>query len=220
MQARAMKVSDLYLVLYNLLSCAGWAYLLYLTVTSYFQLNLKPSQFWNQIGSKPFSVGPISFGGYGALHVIQSAAVLEVLHVAAGLVPSSLFANIMQVRAARRSVTRFIAFDHRHLAGRLPPHSGVGSHAPVKSFSGAFLSVRDMSASCVEKVYHVACRYLMVGSWALVEVPRYLYLGVNTVCKGTVGQPPAVLHVLRYNLFMLLYPTGITGEYLQARPSA
>jgi hypothetical protein len=92
-----MKVTDLYLVLYNLLSCAGWAYLLNLTVASYFQLNLKPSAFWNQIGSKPFAVGPVSFGGYGALHVIQSAAFLEVVHVAIGLVPSSLFANVMQV---------------------------------------------------------------------------------------------------------------------------
>ena len=92
-----MKVTDLYLVLYNLLSCAGWAYLLNLTFASYFQLNLKPSAFWNQIGSKPFAVGPVSFGGYGALHVIQSAAFLEVVHVAIGLVPSSLFANVMQV---------------------------------------------------------------------------------------------------------------------------
>ena len=55
----------------------------------------------------------------------------------------------------------------------------------------------------------------MVGSWALVEVPRYLYLAVNTVCKGLDMQPPLFLHFLRYNLFMLLYPSGISGEYLQ-----
>ncbi len=92
-----MKVSDCYLVLYNLLSCAGWLYILHLTFNSY-QLNLEPMQFWKQIGAKAFTVGPLSFGGYGALHVIQSAAILEVVHVAIGLVPSSLFANVMQVR--------------------------------------------------------------------------------------------------------------------------
>jgi hypothetical protein len=100
-----MKVSDAYLVLYNLLSCAGWAYILYLTTVSYFQLNLKPSAFWGLIGSKPFEIGSLSFGGYGALHVIQSAATLEVLHVATGLVPSSLFSNIMQVLTAALSLS-------------------------------------------------------------------------------------------------------------------
>lgn len=55
----------------------------------------------------------------------------------------------------------------------------------------------------------------MVGSWALVEVPRYLYLAVNTVCKSFDAQPPFPLHFLRYNLFAVLYPSGITGEYLQ-----
>jgi hypothetical protein len=58
----------------------------------------------------------------------------------------------------------------------------------------------------------------MVGSWALVEVPRYLYLAVNTICKSMRVQPPLLLHLLRYNLFMLLYPSGISGEYLQVPP--
>jgi hypothetical protein len=57
--------------------------------------------------------------------------------------------------------------------------------------------------------------YLMVGSWALVEVPRYLYLAANTALRSMDAQPPWILHFLRYNLFMLLYPSGITGEYLQ-----
>jgi hypothetical protein len=99
-----MKATDCYLVLYNLLSCAGWLHILNLTVSCYL-LDLAPSQLWKELGTKPFSVGPISFGGYGALHVIQSAAFLEVLHVAIGLVPSSLFANIMQ--ASSRTPVQF-----------------------------------------------------------------------------------------------------------------
>jgi hypothetical protein len=105
-----MKATDCYLVLYNLLSCAGWLYILNLTVSSY-MLNLEPKYFWRQVGLKPFAVGPVSFGGYGALQVIQSAAFLEVLHVAIGLVPSSLFANIMQA-SSRTASACFFAQSH------------------------------------------------------------------------------------------------------------
>jgi very-long-chain (3R)-3-hydroxyacyl-CoA dehydratase len=48
-------------------------------------------------------------------------------------------------------------------------------------------------------------------SWATVEVPRYLYYAVNLVAPQSV---PSTLTWLRYSLFMLLYPTGITGEIL------
>jgi len=53
--------------------------------------------------------------------------------------------------------------------------------------------------------------YLMVGSWAMVEVPRYLFYAVNLVTRKV----PYPLFFLRYNLFAVLYPTGITGELLQ-----
>jgi hypothetical protein len=139
-QQRTMKVTDLYLVLYNLLSCAGWAYILNLTIASYFQHNLKPSEFWSQIGAKPFVVGPVSFGGYGALQVIQTAAFLEVVHVAIGLVPSSLFANIMQVIATRAVVGRFSP-AHTLRAGWISPHVGLGALAPIGCISSALLSV-------------------------------------------------------------------------------
>lgn len=53
--------------------------------------------------------------------------------------------------------------------------------------------------------------YLMVLSWALVEVPRYLFYAVNLYSE-TVPYP---LFWLRYSLFAILYPTGISGELLQ-----
>jgi len=51
---------------------------------------------------------------------------------------------------------------------------------------------------------------LMVGSWAAVEVVRYLYFAVNQYTK----ELPYALLWLRYSLFMILYPSGITGELL------
>lgn len=58
---------------------------------------------------------------------------------------------------------------------------------------------------------------LMCFAWSLVEVPRYLFyiyseLGIT---------PPYALEWLRYSLFIVLYPAGITGEIgnlLQALP--
>ena len=48
-------------------------------------------------------------------------------------------------------------------------------------------------------------------SWATVEPPRYLYYTLSLL----YASPAAIPHPLtwlRYSLFMLLYPTGITGE--------
>ena len=44
-------------------------------------------------------------------------------------------------------------------------------------------------------------------SWGLVEVPRYLFYALNLV-----DAVPYPLFWLRYSLFAILYPTGITGE--------
>ena len=48
-------------------------------------------------------------------------------------------------------------------------------------------------------------------SWATVEPPRYLYYTLNLLYT-TPASIPYPLTWLRYSLFMLLYPTGITGE--------
>lgn len=63
----------------------------------------------------------------------------------------------------------------------------------------------------------------MVGSWALVEVPRYLFYAVKEVTEKVIPkvqcrfihQVPFPLFWLRYNLFVVLYPSGITGEIFQ-----
>ncbi len=56
---------------------------------------------------------------------------------------------------------------------------------------------------------------MMVGSWASVEVPRYLFYALNLLPQFSGAKMPYPLFWLRYSLFMVLYPTGITGELLQ-----
>jgi len=48
---------------------------------------------------------------------------------------------------------------------------------------------------------------LMVLSWSLTEIPRYLFYAWNLV-----GKVPFSLTYLRYSTFLVLYPTGISGE--------
>ena len=55
--------------------------------------------------------------------------------------------------------------------------------------------------------------YLCVASWALVEIPRYLFY---CAAVSTPGKPVnSLLFWLRYNLFIILYPSGISGELFQ-----
>ena len=49
--------------------------------------------------------------------------------------------------------------------------------------------------------------WLQINSWALVEVPRYLYFVLDRL-----NFCPPIATIIRYSLFLVLYPTGITGE--------
>jgi len=55
---------------------------------------------------------------------------------------------------------------------------------------------------------------MMAISWSLVEVPRYAFYVNNLVGPG--GQKSTLYPIfwLRYSLFAILYPTGISGEIL------
>jgi len=50
---------------------------------------------------------------------------------------------------------------------------------------------------------------MMVLSWSVVEIPRYAYYALNLIAPNSI---PSVITFLRYSLFMVLYPTGISGE--------
>jgi len=53
---------------------------------------------------------------------------------------------------------------------------------------------------------------LMILSWALVEVPRYMFYVSALITGDATKKTPYPLFWLRYSLFAVLYPTGITGE--------
>jgi len=49
----------------------------------------------------------------------------------------------------------------------------------------------------------------MVISWSITEIVRYGYFALNGI-----GIAPYFVKYLRYSLFLVLYPSGITGEVL------
>ena len=54
---------------------------------------------------------------------------------------------------------------------------------------------------------------LMILGWALVEVPRYSFYAVGILKGGDSSKTtPYALFWLRYSLFAVLYPLGISGE--------
>ena len=52
----------------------------------------------------------------------------------------------------------------------------------------------------------------MIFSWSLVEVPRYLFYLTAILTGDATKGTPYPLFWLRYSLFAVLYPTGISGE--------
>merc|ERR1719273_362190 len=79
----------------------------------------------------------------------------------------------------------------------------------VQVMSRIFL-VWVYSNNCLQSQIHWSL-YLMIGSWSTVEMPRYLFYAL----KSSAQKVPFWIFWLRYSLFVILYPTGITGEVFQ-----
>lgn len=68
-----------------------------------------------------------------------------------------------------------------------------------------------ISLICIEKakVYVNSAHAIVVLSWGLADFIRYAYYTVSLV---SANNPPRLLRWLRYNAFLLLYPSGTAGE--------
>jgi len=116
------------------------------------------------------------------LPYVQSLAVMEVVHALIGLVKSDAFTTFIQV-LSRMGVV-WLVLHLQSLAHVL------GSKSPVP-----------------KPVDYGWCYFGCALSWSLVEVPRYMFYALN-VYKIS----PYPLLWLRYSLFAVLYPSGITSE--------
>ncbi|KAH9942432.1 PTPLA-domain-containing protein [Epithele typhae] len=176
-----------YLVLYNVLSALGWAYLLARTAALVLGLDgaaapppsvpTGPLQQRLQAALPPALAAAVrrSQGAHAAVGwattVVQSAALLEVAHVVLRWVRSPLLTTLMQV------------------SSRLYLVWGVTYFFPLTHTNPLYAS--------------------MVLSWSLTEVVRYSFYAC-----ALLGTEPRALVALRYTLFYVLYPTGASSEAL------
>lgn len=142
-----------YLFLYNAACCIGWGLVLVSCVQHIKDKSIE--SLYNDVELN--------------LKIVQTAAVLEIIHAAIGFVKSPVATTAMQVFS--RVWTLW-----------------------------AVMHISPMSQTSL--FFTMACT-----SWALVEVPRYAFYAMNLL-----GSVPYPLFWLRYSLFAVLYPTGITGE--------
>uniref|UniRef100_A0A7S1YXL8 very-long-chain (3R)-3-hydroxyacyl-CoA dehydratase n=1 Tax=Trieres chinensis TaxID=1514140 RepID=A0A7S1YXL8_TRICV len=162
---------DLYLILYNGACCLGWAYVLSLAIPTAVSTGLSTVY---AAGSDDGEGGPGPLGNLAdALFYVQTAALLEIVHAALGLVRSPVFVTTLQVGSR---IAALYAITHS-------PESQVQFGAGM-----------------------------MIISWALVEVPRYAFYLAAIITGDATKKTPYPLFWLRYSLFAVLYPTGITGE--------
>jgi len=133
---------------------------------------------WSSIGYS-IIVEMCASGNYKILYhivekqllIFQTAAVLEILHAATGLVRSNPILTTFQV------FSRVIV-----LWGVIYP--------------------------IVKVQINLGCA-LLLFAWTITEMIRYSYYSFTLL-----GYLPSVLNYLRYTLFIVLYPIGVTGELL------
>ena len=162
-------LKDLYLIAYNLACCSGWAGILYVALPVVVGALLTDPATIGQALASVYATADLA----DVLFYVQTAALLEIVHAALGLVRSPVVVTALQVGsriAALFAITRSPDAQAQFGAG------------------------------------------LMILSWALVEVPRYLFYVFAIVSGDATKKTPFPLFWLRYSLFAVLYPTGITGE--------
>eukprot|EP00980_Cylindrotheca_fusiformis_P029983 scaffold24137_cov206-Cylindrotheca_fusiformis.AAC.2 len=159
-----MGPKDIYLILYNAFCCAGWALVLKSALTTV----AAGGSLSDSLASVYATEGLATFLTYS-----QSAALLEILHAAVGLVRSPVVVTALQ----------------------------VGSRIAALVAMNASESAQNQWGAGV-----------MIISWALVEVFRYMFYAAAIITGDSTKKTPYPLFWLRYSLFAVLYPTGITGE--------
>ncbi|XP_074595230.1 very-long-chain (3R)-3-hydroxyacyl-CoA dehydratase hpo-8-like [Brevipalpus obovatus] len=158
----ARKLSDsifakIYLILYNVAQLIGWGAILVEVIKHFSSGKINYAQLW--ANSRLY------------LSIFQTLQLIEVVHAAIKLVPSSPVTTFVQI------ISRIIV-----LWAILVP-------------------IKETTASV-----GVA---LILASWSIAESTRYLYYALNIV-----SLVPSLLTWCRYSFFILLYPSGVSGELI------
>ncbi|GIL43270.1 hypothetical protein Vafri_1057 [Volvox africanus] len=160
-----------YLFLYNAALVLGWGYCLYLTVDTILVKHGTTVDLWKVVELP--------------LKASQTAAIMEVVHSAVGLVRSPVAITGMQV------------------ASRLWILWGIINLAPSEATQGAMLLGSKLGDFQLQ--LNLAT---LLAAWSITEVIRYSFFAI----KEVVGSVPYAVLWLRYTTFIPLYPIGVASE--------
>lgn len=169
-----MGVKSAYLFLYNTALCAAWAYVLVLT-TRHSKTKGSNQERWDSIDTVWQAVEV-------PLKVAQTAAVMEVVHSAVGLVRSPVLITATQV--ASRLFVLWGVVDLVPEAHRRP--------LVLAQWGQTYLELSLLS---------------LLVAWCCSEIIRYSFFAFKEL-----GMQPYVLLWLRYTAFIVLYPLGVSSE--------
>ena len=145
------------LAVYNLVSAAGWGYILLCVISKY-----------------PLMGQPLFYESTkDIVTLVQCGAIMEIVNSLLGIVRSPIVTTVAQVLS------------------RLLIVVGIFQWLPETPACSSFAYITLLSA------------------WSITEVVRYLFYFFTLAFKSG---PPYVLILLRYNLFWVLYPTGVASE--------
>ncbi|KAF6254850.1 tyrosine phosphatase-like protein [Scenedesmus sp. NREL 46B-D3] len=177
--AQPLAMGNSYLLAYNAALAAGWGYVLFLTYKTVLQ-----EHGWTEEVFKAVEV---------PLKLSQTAALLEVVHAATGLVKSPVGITAMQV------------------ASRIWCLWGVVVPCASAVLPRGLLSPGQQAALGLPGWANINFISLMTA-WGCSEVIRYGFFAL----KEALGRPPYFATWLRYTGFIVLYPLGVSSELTMA----
>ncbi|XP_051005816.1 very-long-chain (3R)-3-hydroxyacyl-CoA dehydratase 2 isoform X1 [Acomys russatus] len=165
-------VATAYLVIYNVVMTAGWLVIAVGLVRAYLAKGSYHSLYYSI--EKP-------------LKFFQTGALLEILHCAIGIVPSSVVLTSFQVMSRV-----FLIWAVTHSVKERGPFQVCVNPGALPDFVQSEDSV-----------------LLFVIAWTITEIIRYSFYTFSLL-----NHLPYIIKWARYTLFIVLYPMGVTGELL------
>ncbi|XP_064517512.1 very-long-chain (3R)-3-hydroxyacyl-CoA dehydratase 2 isoform X2 [Pseudopipra pipra] len=151
------------------------------------------------------------------LKFFQTGALLEILHCALGIVPSSVVLTAFQVMS-RVFLTWAVTHSVKE-PGSMQSHLGrciAKCHKCSTLSKGLSAQVSSMvksrikfSHSFMELVQTEDSVLLFVVAWTITEIIRYSFYTFSLL-----NHLPYLIKWARYTLFIVLYPMGVSGELL------
>ncbi|XP_064427243.1 very-long-chain (3R)-3-hydroxyacyl-CoA dehydratase 2 isoform X1 [Mirounga angustirostris] len=182
-----------YLVIYNVVMTAGWLVIAVGLVRAYLAKGSYHSLYYSI--EKP-------------LKFFQTGALLEILHCAVGIVPSSVVLTSFQVMS-RVFLIWAVTHSVKEALGMRQRRSILSKSVQFTQWNFLVTSNSNCLFWIQENVQSEDSVLLFVIAWTITEIIRYSFYTFSLL-----NHLPYLIKWARYTLFIVLYPMGVSGELL------